>query len=156
MAYFLPCAHIFLCDMYFSLQEQLTGDAPSTSAENAAIVWKFGDDEWKDFYSDWEECGYETYFKWETFTAEISKDRIPVLNCDFKETSEIFQSIYYSIELNDGKRAKLMAAYRKLVDDMKDLVLEDSIKEHAAYNQPRKRKCTAYRGTTKRKCTEKK
>ena len=103
MAYFLPCAYIFLCDMYFSLQEQLTGDVPSTSAENAAIVWKFGEDEWKDLYSDWEECGYETYFKWETFTAEISNDRIPVLNCDFKETSEIFQSIYYSIELNNKK-----------------------------------------------------
>ena len=33
-----------------------------------------------------------------------------------------------------------MTAYLKLVDDMKDLVLEDSIKEHAAYNQPLKGK----------------
>ena len=30
MAYFLPCAHIFLCDMIYSLKTQLTDEIPST------------------------------------------------------------------------------------------------------------------------------
>ena len=97
--------------MIYSLQTQLTDEI----AENAATFWKFGEDEWRGFYSDWEECGYETYFKFETFTTELIGARIPVLdntdlhNTDLKETTETVHSIYYSIEfeLNDTMKREI-------------------------------------------------
>ncbi len=112
--------------MIYSLQIQLADEIPSTIAENAATFWKFGEDEWRGLYSDWEECGYKTYFKFETYTTELIGARIPVLHItDLKETTETVHSIYYSIELNDEKRNKFLQEYRNFADRLKELSLED-------------------------------
>ena len=104
--------------MIYSLQTQLTDEI----AENAATFWKFGEDEWRGFYSDWEECGYETYFKFETFTTELIGARIPVFHL-------LFYWIW--IERYDEKRNKFLQEYRNFADRLKELSLEDSVEEHA-------------------------
>ena len=61
-------------------------------------------------------------------------------NIQFKKTSEILTTIYYSIEANEEKRDAFNSHYCEFTERMKGMILADSVDEIRAKRSRRNRK----------------